>query len=639
METEKLTERMSERMTERMTVAQALMRFLSQQYSERDGQEMRLIAGLWGIMGHGNVTGLGQAMQECGQTWDMPFYRPQNEQAQVHIAAAYAKHTNRMSTFACTASVGPGSSNMVTGAALATINRLPVLLLPSDFFANRIPDPVLQQVEHPSEHDLSVNDIFRPVSRFYTRISRPEQLIHALPEAMRILTDPAETGAVTISLPEDVQAEAYDWPVSMFKKRVWRIRRPVPEPEMIAEAVKLIKKAKHPMIVMGGGVTYSGANEALADFVSRYSIPCGETQAGKGAIPWDHPMNLGAVGATGGSAANQIMAEADLVIAIGTRLGDFTSGSKTTFPADATLIGINVCAMDAYKMFALPIVADAKRCIEALSEALEKANYKGLSQAKQKKIAKAKAEWDAIVDEIFRVKEPENLAQGEVIGMVNKIMGYDATMICAAGSMPGDLHKLWRPSTPKSYHVEYGYSCMGYEIPAGLGVHMAETERQVVVMVGDGSYLMMNSEIVTAVVEGHNLTIVIIDNHGYQSIHGLQRSCGTPHFALELRYRNAETGLLDGAYVPINFAQHAAAMGAKAVTVTSEAALREALEEAKATYGVKVIEVKVDPEKRVGGYAFGGWWEVPIAEVSKQESVNKAREAYQEARKKQVLFK
>ena len=624
--------------TQKLTVAQAVVKFLAAQYTELDGVENRLIAGMWGIQGHGNVPGLGQAMQEYGLKNDMPFYRPQNEQAQVHTAVAYARHMNRLSTFACTASVGPGSSNMVTGAALATVNRIPVLLLPSDYFANRIPDPVLQQVEHPSEHDVSINDIFRPVSRFFTRISRPDQLMHALPEAMRVLTDPVETGAVTISLPEDVQTEAFDFPVSMFEKRVWRIRRPVPEPEVIAEAAQLLKKAKRPMIVAGGGVKYSLATEELAKFASEFNIPVTETQAGKGAVRWDHPMSMGNVGSLSGSAASQVANEADVVLAIGTRLADFTTASKTAFPQDTQVIGINVTPMDAYKLFALPVVADAKRTLEALTDALKKEKFKGTTKTQQKQVATWKKDWDATVDEIKQVEEPDNLSQGEVLGITNDSYGGDAVVINAAGSIPGEIPKIWRPTSPDSYHLEYGYSCMGYEIPAGIGVRLADPERDVVVFIGDGSYLMMNSEIVTAVAEGMKLTIVVVDNHGYQSIHGLQQSTGTPHFGLELRYKN-KRGLYDGKYIPIDYAKHAEAMGAHAVYTNTEEGYRAALEQSKTWDGVSVVVVEVDPTKRVGSYSFGGWWDCPPAEVSKQKKVREARKEYDKARKKQVLFK
>lgn len=623
--------------TKRLTVGQALVHYMAAQYTELDGNEQRLIAGVWGIQGHGNTTGLGQGMQEYGRKLELPFYRPQNEQAQVHAAVAFARHNNRLSTMACTASVGPGSSNMVTGAALATVNRIPVLILPSDYFANRIPDPVLQQVEHPSEHDTSVNDIFRPVSRFYTRITRPEQLLHALPEAMRVLTDPAETGAVTISLPEDVQAEAYDWPVSLFEKRVWRVRRPVPEPEVIAEAVALLQKAKRPMIVAGGGVKYSQACSELARFAESYGIPITETQAGKGAASWEHPMNVGNVGSLSGSAASQVANGADVVLAIGTRLADFTTASKTAFPDDVQVIGLNVTPMDAYKLFALPVVADAKRALESLSQALTKAGYSGTSKTYQNQVAKWKKDWEAIVDEIKTVADPDNLAQGEVIGMTNDSIGGDAVVINAAGSIPGEIPKIWRPTSPDSYHLEYGFSCMGYEIPAGIGVKLAEPERNVLVFIGDGSYLMMNSEIVTAVGEGLSLTIVIVDNHGYQSIHGLQQSTGTPHFALELRHKN-KRGLYDGTYIQVDYAKHAEAMGAHAVYTRTEADYRAALTDAQSRDGVNVIVVEVDPTKRVGSYSFGGWWDCPPAEVSKQKSVQAARKQYDKDRKKQRLY-
>jgi 3D-(3,5/4)-trihydroxycyclohexane-1,2-dione acylhydrolase (decyclizing) len=624
--------------TIRLTVAQALVKFLAVQYSELDGVQQRLIAGMWGIQGHGNVPGLGQAMQEYGLANDMPFYRPQNEQAQVHTAVAFARHKKRLSTFACTASVGPGSSNMLTGAALATINRIPVLLLPSDYFANRIPDPVLQQVEHPSEHDVSINDMFRPVSRFFTRITRPEQLLHALPEAMRVLTDPAETGAVTLSLPEDTQTEAYDFPSSMFEKRVWRVRRPVAEPEDIRAISDMLQRAERPMIIAGGGVKYSQATGALATFAEDFGIPVTESQAGKGAVPWHHPMSMGNVGALAGSAAAQVASQADVILAIGTRLQDFTTGSMTAFAPDAKIIGINVNAMDAYKLFALPVVADAKRTFETLTDALHQAGYTGTDHTYREQVSQWKHAWDAKVDEIKQVQDPNNLGQGEVLGITNDSFGGDAVVINAAGSIPGEIPKLWRPTSPDSYHLEYGYSCMGYEIPAGLGVKLAEPEREVVVFIGDGSYLMMNSEIVTAVVEGMNLTIIIVDNHGYQSIHGLQQSTGTPHFALELRHRDAQ-GLLDGNYVRVDYAKHAEAMGARAVYTKTEADYRAALEQAKTQQGVNVIVVEVDPSKRVGTYDHGGWWDCPPAEVSEQASVRKARAEYDEARKQQVLFK
>ena len=622
--------------TKRLTVAQAIVLYLANQYTEYDGQEERLIAGMWGIQGHGNVPGLGQAMQEYGLKNNMPFYRPQNEQAQVHAAVAYARHKNRTSTFACTASIGPGSSNMVTGAALATINRIPVLLLPSDYFANRIPDPVLQQLEHMLEHDLSVNDVFRPVSKFFTRISRPEQLLSALPQAMRVLTDPVDTGAVTISLPEDLQTEVYDWPVEIFSKGLWHIRRPLAEPELIDQLVALLKKSKRPMIIAGGGVKYSLASQELSDFAAKYNIPVCDTQAGKGVLNWQHAMSLGNVGSLSGSAASQVANTADLVIAIGTRLADFTTASKTAFN-QAQIASINVAAYDANKMLSLPIVADAKRAILALDAALENANYKGTSKKYQKELQNWKKEWDEIIDSIKIVKEADKLSQAEVIAITNDIFGGDAVVINAAGSIPGEIPKIWRTTSSDSYHVEYGYSCMGYEIPAGIGVHMAEPEREVVVFIGDGSYLMMNSEIVTAVIENMNLTIIIVDNHGFQSIHGLQQATGTPHFALELRHRNKK-GLLDGKYMQVDYAKHAEAMGATAVFVKTEAEYRKALAAAKKNYGVNVIAVEVDPNKKLGSYSYGGWWDCPPAEVSKQKNVKSARAQYEKDKKKQRRY-
>lgn len=616
------------------TVAQAIVKYLAVQYSERDGQTQRLIPGVWAIFGHGNVSGLGQALEEFGHKVGLPTYRPQNEQAMVHTAAAYAKHKNRLATLACAASIGPGSSNMLTAAAGATVNRLPVLLFPSDYFANRVPDPVLQQLEHASEHDASINDCFRPISRFFTRITRPEQLLSALPEAMRVLTDPAETGAVTVALPEDVQTEAYDWPESFFAERVWRVRRPAPEPELVSQAAAMIQAAERPLIVTGGGTIYAEATEALRSFADSFGIPVVESQAGKGALAWHHPMNAGPVGANGGLAANRLAREADLVIAIGTRLGDFVTSSKTAFAhPEVKFIGLNVVPLDAHKLSALPIVADAKRGLEQLHLALKEVGYRGTGSAYRDEVARLKAEWDRAVDDLRTVKEPHNLAQSEVIGLVNKTFGGQATVICAAGTMPGDLLKLWRPEEPKAYHLEYGYSCMGYEIPAGLGVKQAEPEREVVVMIGDGSYLMMNSEIVTAVAEGLGLTIVLIDNHGYQSIHGLQRSCGTPGFNNELRYRNPQSGRTDGDYVPVDFVKHAEAMGARAFYAPHEGSLKDALQQAKGSEGVTVIVVPVDPEKRVPN--FEGWWDVPVAQVTGQEAVKAARAAYETALAKQ----
>ena len=615
--------------TIRLTVGQAIVRFLAAQYTERDGVEQRFIAGVWGIFGHGNVAGLGQALEELGDECAMPYYRPQNEQAQVHLAAAYAKHKNRLQTFACTSSIGPGATNMITGAAQATVNRLPVLLLPSDYFANRLPDPVLQQVEHPIEHDVSASDAFRPVSRYFDRISRPEQLLSSLPEAMRVLTDPAETGAVTVSLPEDVQAEVYDWPERFFEKRVWRVRRPIPEPAALNEAAELIRNAKKPLIVAGGGAIYAGAEAALDAFATTFGIPVSESQAGKGVLPWNHPFNVGPIGAAGGLAANRLAKDADLVIAIGSRMGDFVTASKTAFQnEDAAFIGINLNGFDAHKLKAVPVIADAREALLALTAAL--ADHPGTEQAYRDRVGDLKEEWDARVT-FHRTPSGEagELAQPEVIGIVNDAVGGHATVVCAAGSLPGDLLKLWRPEDSKAYHLEYGYSCMGYEIPAGIGVKMAEPEREVVVAIGDGTYLMLNSEIVTAVAEGIKITIVVFDNHGYQCIKDLAWASGVPQFGNELRFREASTGRLTGGYIPVDFAKHGEAMGAIGVTAHTEQELRDAIAAARTADRTTVIHVLVSPDKRAPGYE--SWWDVPPAEVSGSRTVNAARERYDQA--------
>jgi 3D-(3,5/4)-trihydroxycyclohexane-1,2-dione acylhydrolase (decyclizing) len=626
---------MMDRVT-RLTAGQALVRFVANQFVERDGKRHRFIAGFWGIFGHGNVAGLGQGLAELAAAEGLQFHQPQNEQAMVHLAAAYAKHRNRLATFACTTSIGPGATNMLTGAAAATVNRLPVLLLPSDYFANRIPDPVLQQLEHPSEHDVSVNDAFRPVSRFFDRISRPDQLIASLPEAFRILTDPAETGAVTIAMPEDVQTEAYDYPAAFFEERTWHVRRPMPEPEMIRTAAQLISEAQRPLIVSGGGTIYSEATEELRLLVEEFGIPVTETQAGKGVLNWNHGLNAGPIGSNGSKAANQLAYEADLVINLGTRLSDFTTASKSAFQNPSVrFIAINVTAMDAHKLHALPVVADVKRGLTALHWALKDLGYRETAQSYREQVRANKEEWDALVTDLRTVKTdgPGKLAETAVIGLVNESFGGKATLVCAAGGMPGELLRLWRPEDPKAYHLEYGYSCMGYEIPGGLGVKLADPEREVVVMVGDGSYLMMNSEIVTAVAEGIRITIVVIDNHGYQCILGLQRAVGVSDFANELRFRGDGSAAASGPYVPVDFKKHAEAMGAQAFLAPTAAEVKEALAKARQSDRVAVVVVPVDPELRMPG--MGTWWDVPVAEVSEQEQTRKTREAYETAAKKQ----
>ncbi len=616
--------------TIRLTMAQALIRFLKNQYVERDGRVIPFFAGVFGIFGHGNVAGIGQALQEHP---DFPYYQARNEQAMVHLAAAFAKMSNRLRTFACTSSIGPGATNMVTAAAGATINRVPVLRLPGDIFARRNVAPVLQQLEQPYTQDISVNDAFRAVSRYWDRIYRPEQLLYALPEAMRVLTSPADTGAVTLALPQDVQAEAFDYPEHFFEKRVWTIPRPRPDETLFRRAVEMIRQAKRPLIIAGGGVIYSEATEVLRRFVEQTGIPVGETQAGKGSLRYDHPFNLGAIGVTGTFAANTIARDADLVIGIGTRYTDFTTASKTLFQnPEVRFININVAEFDAFKMRALPLVADARVVLEMLLEALS--DYR-TDEAYQAQVKRLHDEWDAEVERLYNVQHGPPLAQSAVIGAVNRAAGEKGVVICAAGSLPGDLHKLWRARDPKSYHLEYGYSCMGYEIPGGIGVKMAAPDRDVFVMVGDGSYLMMPTEIVTAVQEGIPITIVLLDNHGFSSIGGLSQSIGSGGFGTHYRFRNPQTGQLDGDVLPIDYVANARSLGAHAVRANTIEELEAALEEAKKADRVTVIVVEVDREKRVPGYA---WWDVPIAEVSTMESVQKARAEYEKHVKEERHF-
>ncbi|RTH21299.1 3D-(3,5/4)-trihydroxycyclohexane-1,2-dione acylhydrolase (decyclizing) [Thermus scotoductus] len=608
----------------RLTVAQALVRFLAVQWTERDGQRFRLIRGVFGIFGHGNLPGLGEALLNHREL-DLPFYRFQNEQAMVHTAIAYAKHMDRLSTFACTSSIGPGATNMVTGAAAATINRLPVLLLPADYFANRFPDPVLQQLEHPLDFDASVNDTLRIVSRFFARITRPEQLLSALPQAMRVLSDPAETGAVTLALPEDVQTEAYDWPEAFFAPRVWRVRRPPPEPEALEGAVQRIRGAQKPLIVAGGGVRYSGASEALRQLVEKRGIPVTETQAGKGSLPWDHPLNLGPLGVNGSLAANRLAEGADLIIAVGTRLTDFVTASKTLFQnPQVRFVNINLVPGDAHKMGGWPVVADAREALRLLHEAL---GEHATPLVYRQEAMELKRAWEAEVDRLRQGREGNGLTQAEVIALVNDVFP-DGIAINAAGSMPGDLLKLWRTQDPKGYHVEYGYSTMGYEIPAGLGVRLAGEAREVVVFIGDGSYLMMNSELVTARAYGLSFLVILVENRGFQSIRGLQHSLGSPEFGNELK---------DGQGNPltVDFAAHARALGAKVYEVHTPLELRKALEAVRGDQGVRVIVAHVDPEQRTPGYAF---WDVPVAEVSDHPEVRAARERYEEAIKRRRWF-
>jgi 3D-(3,5/4)-trihydroxycyclohexane-1,2-dione acylhydrolase (decyclizing) len=612
-------------------MAQALTTFLARQYVERDGHETAFFAGVWGIFGHGNIAGVGQALQ---QESSLRYYLARNEQAMVHTATAFAKMSNRLRTFACTSSIGPGATNMVTGAATATINRIPVLLLPGDIFARRNVAPVLQQLESEHSQDISVNDAFKPVSRYWDRINRADQLPFALMEAMRVLSSPAETGAVTLALPQDVQAEAWDYPEEFFEKRVWHVARPLADRALLERAAQGIRAAKKPLIIAGGGVIYAEASAALADFVERTGIPVGETQAGKGSLPFDHPQNLDAIGVTGTPGANIVAREADLVIAIGTRLSDFTTASKTAFQnPDVRFININVAAIDAHKHGALPLIADAKVTLEELSAGLE--GYR-VSDGYAARVAGLRREWDAEVERLFALRHGPPISQGEVIGIVNRFSRPQDVVVCAAGSLPGDLHKLWRARDAKGYHVEYGYSCMGYEIAGGLGVKMADPSRDVYVMVGDGSYLMMSSEIVTSIQEGYKLIIIVLDNHGFSSIGGLSQSVGSGGFGTNYRLRNAETGQLDGQQMYVDFAANAESLGAHAIRAVTRDDLQRALDEAREKERTTVIVLEVDKEMRVPGYE--SWWDVPVAEVSEVEEVRSARREYEKRLKKERHF-
>jgi 3D-(3,5/4)-trihydroxycyclohexane-1,2-dione acylhydrolase (decyclizing) len=595
----------------RLTMAQALVRFLGAQFSERDGRQQQFFGGVFGIFGHGNVAGVGQALDQFGGT--LRYYQCRNEQAMVHTAAAYAKASNRLRTLACTTSIGPGATNMITGAAGATINRLPVLLLPGDIFANRGPAPVLQQLESAQTQDVSVNDCFRPVSRYWDRIYRPEQLLTALPEAMRVLTSPAETGAVTLALPQDTQTEAFDYPEAFFETRVWTIGRQRGDAAAIRRAADALRASKTPLIVAGGGVLYSEAAEALRRFAEATGIAVAETQAGKSAMPWDHPQSVGAIGVTGTSAANHLARQADLIIAIGTRLADFTTMSNTAFAQDARIIGINVCEMDAFKRGAIPIVADARSAIEELSAATR---GHAASAGYQSRLEQLRGEWHAEVDRQYAPRGGAPFAQAALLGAVNAFAGPRDVVVGAAGSVPGDLHKLWRAREPNTYHLEYGYSCMGYEIAGGLGVRMADPSREVIVMVGDGSYLMMAQEIVTSVQEGYKLIIVLLDSRGYASIGGLSRSVGSGGFGTRFDYR-----------LPIDLAANAESLGAVVYRPTDHAAFTAALQSARSAERTAVIYAEVDPLQGVPGYA--SWWNVPVAEVSDQPAVQEARRAWE----------
>jgi 3D-(3,5/4)-trihydroxycyclohexane-1,2-dione acylhydrolase (decyclizing) len=622
--------------TERLTMGQALVKFLIQQHVERDGVTQPFFAGCFGIFGHGNVGGIGQALQQHPA---LRYYQCRNEQAMVHTAVAYAKMKNRLQTLVCTSSIGPGATNMITGAAVATINRLPVLLLPGDIFARRNVAPVLQQLESSQSQDVSVNDCFKPVSRYWDRLYRPDQLLTALPEVMRVLTSPADTGAVTLALPEDAQTEAYDYPTAFFEKRLWSIRRNRADTRALQQAAAAIRQAKRPMIVAGGGVIYSDATQTLRELVDRSGIPVGETMAGKGSLRFDHSLNLGAMGVTGARAANVAARQADLVIGIGTRYSDFTTASKTAFQApNVRFININVTEFDGCKHQGLALTGDARATLEELLTLI--ADYQ-VPAAYRAECEQLHVEWEAEVDRIYAIRHQPLPSQGELIGAVNTQGDPNGVMINAAGSMPGDLHKLWRCQHPKHFHLEYGYSCMGYEIAGGLGIKMADPSREVYVMVGDGSYLMLGNEIITSIQEGYKLTVVLIDNSGFNSIGGLSRSLGQQGFGT--RYVYPEEGRLPGDEanlsvrpLPVNLAMNARGLGAHVIECKTYDDFVAALKTAKANQETTVICVPSDRYAGVGGY--DTWWDVPPAEVSEMEAVREARKAWAAKRLEERYF-
>ena len=618
--------------TRRLTMGQAIVEYLKQQYVERDGIEQSFFAGMFGIFGHGNVAGIGQALHQYADSFR--YYQTRNEQAMVHTAAAFAKMNNRMRTLACTTSIGPGATNMLTAAAGATINRLPVLLLPGDIFASRLVSPVLQQLESQTSQDLSVNDCFKPISKYWDRINRPEQIITSLPEAMRVLTSQAETGTVTLSLPQDVQSEAYDYPVSLFEKRTHVIARSQADAGLLKKAVQWIQSSRKPLIISGGGTIYAEATTELKSLVEKTWIPVAETFAGKGSLNYNHPQCLGAMGVTGTPGANIIARDADLVIVIGSRLSDFTTASKTAFQnPNVRFININVAEFDAAKHAALPLVGDARATLSFLVEAL---NGFQIDTDYAQEIENHNKFWLDEVNRIYDLGHSPQPSQGEVIGAVNRFSDDKDVVVCAAGSMPGDLHKLWQTSDPKGFHLEYGYSCMGYEIAGGLGCKMASPDREIYVLVGDGSYLMMAQEIVTSIQEGYKLTIILINNNGYASINGLSNSVGVQGYGTKYRYRGNESGQLDGQNLPVDLAKNAESLGANVIPAESLDDFRLALEKAKLSDITTVVSINIEFEPRVPGYE--SWWDVPVAEVSEVKTAQAAYREYEDQKVKERYF-
>ncbi|WCN04455.1 3D-(3,5/4)-trihydroxycyclohexane-1,2-dione acylhydrolase (decyclizing) [Streptomyces sp. M92] len=616
---------MSAAATRRLTAAQALVRFLAAQHTERDGVRRRLIAGTWGVFGHGNVAGIGQALVEYADV--MPYHQGRSEQAMVHAAVGHARHLNRLSAQAVTTSIGPGATNLVTGAALATINRLPVLLLPGDYFASHAADPLLQQLEHPVEADVSVNDTLRPVSRYFDRITRPEALVASALQAVRVLTDPAETGAVTLALPQDVQAEAYDWPEEFFADRVWRVRRPAPDPVELAEAVRAVRAAERPLIVAGGGVHHSEAEEALRALADATGIPVASTQAGKGALRHDHPADLGGIGHTGTTVADDLARTADLVIGVGTRYSDFTTASGTLFQHPGVrFLNLNITAFDAHKLAARTLVCDARTGLTALAEGL---SGHRVDAAYESEYRAGKSRWEGVVRAAYHADDDSAVpTQTQVLGALDAVVGDEDVVINAAGSLPGDLHKLWRARSPRQYHLEYGYSCMGYEIPAALGVQQAAPGTPVWALVGDGTYLMNPTEIVTAVQENLPVKMVLVQNHGYASIGGLSESVGAERFGTAYRHRVAD-GSFTGAPLPVDLAANAASLGMEVLRAKTVRELREALRTARASDRPTCVYVETDPTPTAP--AAEAWWDVPVAEVSAREAATDARAQYERA--------
>jgi len=602
----------------KLTMSQALVRFLDNQYIVFDGKEQKFVNGVFGVFGHGCVCGIGQALEQGGHS--LRFYQGHNEQGMAHAAIAYAKQRNRRAILACTSSIGPGALNMVTAAGTATANRIPLLLLPGDTFACRQPDPVLQQIEQPSSCAVTANDAFKAVCKYWDRVQRPEQLMTACLNAFRVLTDPAETGAVCLAMPQDVEGEAFDYPDYFLQKRVWYLDRRLPTVRETQSAAEMIAAAKKPLLIVGGGVTYSNAWDAARQFAQRYNIPFGETQAGKGQIAWNHPLNLGGIGVTGGAAANEIAKQADLVIALGTRLTDFTTASKWGFHNPACkLLSVNVSSFDALKMDSFAVVADVKAALFALMEALD---ARGYQSGWEDEIAQAQSRWFAEIERNYTIDLPGGLSQTRALGEINKGIDKNAIAVGSSGSLPGCMQRLWQSEKAKTYHMEYGFSCMGYEICGALGVKIAEPKREVYAMVGDGSFVMLHSELYTAIQEGLKLNIMLFDNLGWGCIENLQNNQGTDSFGTQFRARNPETGLLNGAEIPIDFAKIAEGYGCKAYTVTTAEELQAALADAKTQSCSCLFDIKVVPGSMSGGC--DAWWRVGVAETSESARVQQA---------------